>query len=76
MEHKVIMNLRAVSGDKSLCRQWHQKFTTDLGQVGGPHEEIVHRLIKEIDLGKEFEKVAARLRGEFGDEVKKTYRYF
>ena len=35
MEHKVIMNLRAVDGDKSIFRQWHQKFTTALGQVGG-----------------------------------------
>ena len=28
MENKVIQNLRAVNGDKSLFRQWHQKFTT------------------------------------------------
>ncbi len=37
-EHKVIMNLRAVSGDKSMFRQWHQKFTTALEQVGGAHK--------------------------------------
>ena len=28
MENKVIQNLKAVSGDKFLLRQWHQKFTT------------------------------------------------
>ena len=33
MEHTVIQNRRAVSGDKSLFRQWHQKSTTALGQV-------------------------------------------
>ncbi len=51
MEHKVIQHLRAVSGDKSLFRQWHQKFTIALGQVAGAHEKIVHRLVKENGLG-------------------------
>ena len=53
MEHKVIQNLRAMSGDKYLCRQWYQKFTTALGQVGGVHDQIVHRLVKDVDLGRE-----------------------
>ena len=53
MEHKVIQYLRAVNGDKALFRQWHQKFTTALGQVPGNHEEIIQRMVKEIDLGKE-----------------------
>ena len=44
MEHKVIQYLRAVNGDKSLFRQWHQKFTTALGQISSGHEEIVQRL--------------------------------
>ena len=52
MEHNVIQYLRAVIGDKSLFRQWHQKFTTALGQVIGVHEEIVQRMVKEIDLGR------------------------
>ena len=30
MEYKVIQNLEAVNRDKSLFRQWHQKFTTAL----------------------------------------------
>ncbi len=63
MEHKVIMNLRTVNGDKSIFLQWHQQITTALGQVGGAHEEIVHRLIKEIGLGKDMEKVVTGLRG-------------
>ena len=32
MEHKVINNLRCVSGDKSLFRQWHKTFVNTLGQ--------------------------------------------
>ncbi len=28
MERKVIMNIRMVNGDKSLVRQWHQRFVT------------------------------------------------
>ncbi len=48
MEHKVIQNLRAVSGDKSLLRQWLRKFIIALGQVGGSHEEIVRRLVTEM----------------------------
>ena len=57
MEHKVIMNLRMVNGDKSLFRQWHQRFITALGQVGGAHEEIVRQVVKEMGLGRELDKV-------------------
>ena len=72
MENKVIQYLRAVNKDKSLFRQWRQKFTTALRQVGGAHEEIVHRLVKEIDLGREMEKVVTGLKGEYGDEFDKV----
>ena len=72
MEHKVIQYLRAVNGDKSLFRQWHQKFTTALGQVTGEHEEIVQRLVEEIDLGKELEKVVTTLREQYGDVFTKV----
>jgi hypothetical protein len=46
MEHKVIQNLRAVSGDKALFKQGHRKFTTVIGQVRSSYEEIVrgHRV--------------------------------
>ena len=60
-EYKIIKYLRAVNGDKSLFRQWHQKFTTALGQVPENHEEIIQRMVKEIDLGKELEKVVITL---------------
>ena len=45
MEHKVIMNLRAVNGDKSIFRRWHQNSATFLGQIGGALEERVRRLV-------------------------------
>ncbi len=54
MEHQY---LRAVSGDKSLFRQRHQKFTTPPRQITSELDEIVQRLVKEICLGKELEKV-------------------
>ncbi len=38
MEHKVVQNLKAAKGDKSMFRQWHQKFTTVLGQVKVEYE--------------------------------------
>ncbi len=38
MEHKVINNLRCVSGDKSLLMQWHRRFVTALGQYDQDHE--------------------------------------
>ena len=53
MEYKVITNLKAVNGDKSWFRQWHLKFVTALGQVRSEYEEIVQRMVKEIDLGKD-----------------------
>jgi hypothetical protein len=34
MDHKVIMNSKAVNGDEPIFRHWHQKFTTPLGQFG------------------------------------------
>ncbi len=72
MEHKFIQNLRALSGDQSLFRQWHQQFTTALGQVRSSHEEIVYRLVKEIDLGKEMEKIVAGLMADYGEEFEKA----
>ena len=51
------MNFRMVNGDKSLFRQWHQRFVTALSQVGGVHEEIVLNLVREIDVGKELNEV-------------------
>ena len=47
MERKVIVSFRIVNGDKSLFRQWHQRFITALGQVEGAHEEIIQQLVKE-----------------------------
>ncbi len=66
MENKVIQNVRAINGDKSLFRQWHQKFTTARGQVGVAYQEIVHRLVKEVDFGKTMEKVFAGHRADYG----------
>ena len=56
IEYKVIQNRKAVNGDNSLFRQWHQKFTTATGQVKNVHEEIVHRLANEINLGQDLDK--------------------
>ena len=47
---------------KSLFRQWHQRFITALGQVGGAHEEIIQQLVKETDLGKELDKINKHLK--------------
>ncbi len=46
IEHKVIHNLRAVTGDKGLFRQWHHKFITALGQVRAEYGEMVHKLAR------------------------------
>ena len=62
MDHKVIQYLRAVNGDKSLFRQWHQRFVTALGQYDQVREEIVQHLVKETDLGKELDIVVEELR--------------
>ncbi len=57
MEHRVIQNRKALSGDTGLFRQWHQKFTSALGQVRGEYEEIFHRLAREVDLARDMENV-------------------
>ncbi len=56
MENRVVMDLRAVTGDKSLFRQWHQKFVAAIGQVRRECEGIVLSLVREIDLGKDLDK--------------------
>ncbi len=61
MEHKMIHSLRAVNGDKGLFRQWRQKFAIALGQVKTECEEIVQRLAREIDLGREMETILSAL---------------
>jgi hypothetical protein len=65
MEHKVTQSLEAVNGDKALFRQWHQKFTTALGQASPVHERV-HRMVKEIELGKDMETIVIGLRNEYG----------
>ncbi len=52
--------------------EWHQKFITTLGQVGGSHEEMMHRLVKETDLGNEMEKIVTGPRADSGDEFEKA----
>ncbi len=52
-------------GDKGLSRQWHQKFTIARGQVETEYEEIVHRLARKIDFGKEMENILTMLGREY-----------
>ncbi len=54
-----MQDLKAVKGDKSIFRRWHHKGTAGLGQVKGEYEEILCRLVGEIDLGKELDKIIA-----------------
>ncbi len=65
VEHKVIHNLRAVSGDRGLFRQWHQKFTAALSPVKAEYEEIVHRLAREIDRGRKMENILVAFGREY-----------
>ena len=53
---------RCVNGDTSVFRQRHQRFITALGRDDQVHEEIVQLMVKEIDLGKQTEKIVTRLR--------------
>ncbi len=39
-------------------------------------DEIIHWLVKEIEQGKELDKVMTGLREEFGDELNKVSGYF
>ena len=67
MEHRVIQNLRNVNGDKSMFRQWNQKFTTAIGQYKGVYEEMVHKMSRELDLGKEIDAVLGAMHSVYGD---------
>ncbi len=67
MEHRVMTNLKALSGDRGLFRQWHQKFTTALGQYNARYEEIVHYMAREIDLGKDLGAVSKKLGEVYGE---------
>ncbi len=67
MEHRVIHNLTVVSGHRSLFRLWLHKFATALGHVKEPYEEIVRRVAREIDLGKELDVVMYTLQAVYGE---------
>ncbi len=69
MEYRVIQNLKAANGDKSLFRQWHPKFTAALGQFKGSYEETVHRMAREIDLWNEADALLAKLHSFYEDEM-------
>ncbi len=62
MEYELIQNLKAVSGDKSMCRQRHHKFVAALGQVMGEYEVIMCKLVREIGLGEELDNMMRRSR--------------
>ncbi len=62
MGHRVIQNLAAVGGDKSLFWQWQQKFTADSGQVKREYDELVRKSGRDIDMGKEQDKVITAMR--------------
>ncbi len=68
MEHKVIANLRCVNGDKSLFRRWRQRLITALGKYDHVHEEIAQHVVKEMDFGKDLDKIAEDLRITYGRE--------
>merc|ERR1711989_284735 len=57
MEFKVVQNLKAVTGDKTGFRQWHQKFMSALGQVNSRYEGLMKNLITKIDLDKDLTTV-------------------
>ncbi len=59
----------------SIHRQWHQKFTTALGQVGAEQEEIVHRLVREIDLGRDMGNILVTTGREYGAAFGEASRY-
>ncbi len=58
-----------MDGDKSVFRQWHQKFTAALGQFREPYKEIVHRSARETDVGKELGVVMSTLHAVFREMV-------
>ncbi len=72
MEHEVIHNFKAVNRDRTLFLKWRQKFTTAFGQVNAAREEIVHRTVREIDLGKDLETIVFGLRNDYGAVLQET----
>ncbi len=66
MGHKFSKNLKAGDGSKSRIRQWHHKSAVVLELVTREHKEIIHKLVRNIDLGKKLDKILTALRGECG----------
>ena len=57
MEHKVIQNIKTVTGDKANFRQWHMKLCSAMGQVDPVYESGIQSTVKEIDIGRDIEIV-------------------
>ena len=68
MEYKVIQGLAKVSSDKSIFRQWHQKFLSAISQVREEFRDMMEELVKHIDLGKSTDKATELLEGTCGSE--------
>ncbi len=64
---------KVVSGGTPIFRQRHRKLTTAPGQVKGDCEEIIHRLVREIDLGKDVDKDMSMLDGDYGPALKEAF---
>jgi hypothetical protein len=73
-EHKAIRNLRAAIGDKGLFRQWHQKFTTALGQVKTECDKIVHKFARDIAFGRKVETILSTFGRGYGPTFGETFR--
>ena len=50
-----------------MFRQWHQQFLSAIGQVNPRYEELLSIMIKEIDLGRDLEKIVEDGENTAGD---------
>ena len=60
MDHKVIQNLKPLTGDKSKFRQWHQKLMNAMCQAKREYGEMVKTMETYMDTGKKSMEVKER----------------
>ena len=65
LEHKVIQNMKPLTGDKGKFRQWHQQFVNAITQVNQDHGEAIKRMEEVLDTGTRIEDARIILDTEF-----------
>ena len=57
LESKTINNLKPLTGDKGMFRQWNQKFISAVYTINNEYGDAMKNIEKELDMGSKTDEV-------------------